>query len=90
MKKYFGKIFGANCIVIFGIYSLIMLTTLITFGVAFFVLGSMLVTYIHVMQLVFYYESKSMRYYTDAYTIVNTAPISERIDLQDELLRKDD
>lgn len=90
MKKYFGKIFGANCIVIFVIYSLIMLMTLITFGVAFFVLGSMLVTYIHVMQLVFYYESKSMRYYTDAYTIVNTAPISERIDLQDELLRKDD
>jgi len=90
MKKYFGKIFGANCIVIFVIYSLMMLTTLITFGVAFFVLGSMLVTYIHVMQLVFYYESKSMRYYTDAYTIVNTAPISERIDLQDELLRKDD
>ena len=90
MKKYFGKIFGANCIVIFVIYSLMMLMTLITFGVAFFVLGSMLVTYIHVMQLVFYYESKSMRYYTDAYTIVNTAPISERIDLQDELLRKDD
>lgn len=90
MKKYFGKIFGANCIVIFVVYSLMMLMTLITFGVAFFVLAAMLVTYVHIMQLVFYYESKSMRYYTDAYTIVNTAPISERIDLQDELLRKDD
>ena len=90
MKKYFGKIFGANCIVMFVIYSLMMLMTLITFGVAFFVLGAMLVTYVHIIQLVFYYESKRMRYYTDAYTIVNTAPISERIDLQEELLEKDD
>ncbi len=90
MKKYFGRIFGAHCIVLFVIYTLMMLMTIVTFGVAFFVLGAMLVTYVHIIQLVFYYESKRMRYYTDAYTIVNTAPISERIDLQEELLEKDD
>ncbi len=88
--KYFGKIFGSFCISTFCLYGIVAVLSVVTFGVAFFVLGAMFVTYVQVLQLVLYYESKSMRYYTDAYTIVNTAPIEQRIDLQEELLEKDD
>lgn len=90
LKKYFKFIFGAYCIACFAMYCLITILSLITFGLAFFVLAAMFVTYIHILQLVFYYGSKNMRYYSDGYTIVNTAPIEDRLDLQEELIRHDD
>lgn len=90
VKKYGPRMFGAYCITTFSLYCLLMLLTIITFGVAFFVLSAMFIVIVHILQLVFYYGGKNMRYYTDGYTIVNTAPIENRLDLQEELLPKDE
>ncbi len=90
IKKSFQKIFGAYCITTFSVYCLIALLTLPTFGIAFFVFSTVFVVFVQILQLVFYYGGNKMRYYTDSYTIVNTAPIEDRLDLQHELMTHDD
>lgn len=84
VKKNAGGLFGAFTIATFAAYCLLMLLTFITFGIAFFVLSAMYVTAVHILQLVFWYGGNNMRYYTDCYTIVNTAPIEERTDLMED------
>jgi hypothetical protein len=88
-KKNFKDFMYSVSLALFVFYSAIAVTAIITFGISFFVLTSMAICFINVLELTYYYGAKNMRYYTDASTIVNTAPITDRIDLQDELLIKD-
>ncbi|MEG1613229.1 MAG: hypothetical protein RR357_03580 [Clostridia bacterium] len=90
VKKYFKHYFAAMCLTIFVFYCFTVTFFFVTFGTILFVLSAVIINYIHVLELVHYYGSKNMRYYVDSNTIVNTAPIIDRIDLQEELLDNDE
>lgn len=83
LKKFFSSYFSSMVMMLLVFYCLIVILTPITFGVAFIVLTALLITYVHVMSLVYYYGYNRMRYYVDNNTIVDTAPIYERADMQD-------
>lgn len=89
VKKYFKDFSMSVSFALFIFYCAIAVTAPITFGISFFVLAPMAICFVHVLELVYFYGANSMRYYTDASTIVNTAPLIDRIDLQEELLNKD-
>lgn len=88
-QNYNKTFFGTLCVALFVIYCLSVAFSIPTFGVATIVLVAMGITFVRILELVCYYGNKKQRYYIDANTIVNTAPIIDRIDLQDENLEHD-